>query len=50
VRAGLPRLTVEASTYSHGFLRKSGWQVDWKGRRIYNGVPYHSYDIALFAR
>ncbi|MGL5009289.1 MAG: GNAT family N-acetyltransferase [Paracoccaceae bacterium] len=43
----LPRLTVDASIYSHGFLRKRGWKVDWQGPRIYNGVAYHGYYMSL---
>jgi putative acetyltransferase len=43
----LPRLTVEASVYSYRFLRKRGWQVAWEGQRIYDGLPYLSYDMYL---
>jgi putative acetyltransferase len=45
--AGLPRLTVDASPYSHGFLRKHGWQVDWEGDRIYDGLAYCGYRMSL---
>jgi putative acetyltransferase len=45
--AGLPRMTVEASPYSHGFLRKHGWQVDWQGDRIYDGIAFFSYKMSL---
>jgi putative acetyltransferase len=43
----LPRLTVDASPYSHGFLRKHGWQVDWEGDRIYDGIGYFGYRMSL---
>jgi putative acetyltransferase len=45
--AGLSRLTVDASPYSHGFLRKHGWQVDWEGDRIYDGMAYFGYRMSL---
>jgi putative acetyltransferase len=44
---GLVRLTVDASPYSHGFLRKHGWQVDWQGDRIYEGMAYCGYHMSL---
>lgn len=45
--ARLPRLTVEASPYSYGFLRKHGWQVDWQGERIYDGMLFYGYHMSL---
>jgi putative acetyltransferase len=45
--AGLHRLTVEASPYSHGFLRKHGWQVDWEGDRMYDGMAFFGYVMSL---
>jgi putative acetyltransferase len=44
---GLPRLTVDASVYSHGFLKKRGWQVDWQGDRVYDGVAFFGYAMSL---
>jgi putative acetyltransferase len=43
----LPRLTVEASPYSHGFLRKHGWQVDWQGERMFDGIAFFGYHMSL---
>jgi hypothetical protein len=43
----LPRLTVEASPYSHGFLRKQGWQVDWQGDRLYRDMAFYGYKMSL---
>jgi putative acetyltransferase len=44
---GLARLTVDASIFSHGFLTKRGWQVDWEGERVYDGVGYHGFYMSL---
>ena len=44
---GLRRLTVDASPYSHGFLRKQGWQVDWEGDRNYDGIAFFGYRMSL---
>jgi putative acetyltransferase len=44
---GLGKLTVDASVYSHGFLIKRGWQVDWQGDRIYDGVAFFGYRMSL---
>jgi putative acetyltransferase len=44
---GLPRLTVDASVYSHGFLKKRGWHVTWQGDRVYDGVAFFGYNMAL---
>jgi putative acetyltransferase len=46
-REGLHKLTVDASVYSHGFLRKRGWQVDWQGDRVYDGVAFHGFAMSL---
>ena len=43
----LPKLTVDASVYSHGFLIKRGWHVDWQGDRIYDGVAFFGYAMSL---
>ena len=44
---GLQKLTVDASVYSHGFLRKRGWQVDWQGDRVYDGMAFFGYAMSL---
>ncbi len=44
---GLRKLTVDASVYSHGFLIKRGWQVDWQGDRVYDGVAFFGYSMSL---
>jgi putative acetyltransferase len=44
---GLQKLTVDASVFSHGFLRKRGWQVDWQGDRVYDGVAFFGYAMSL---
>jgi putative acetyltransferase len=44
---GLTKLTVDASVYSHGFLKKRGWQVDWEGDRVYDGVAFYGYEMSL---
>jgi putative acetyltransferase len=46
-RARLPRLTVEASAFSHRFLLKRGWRVDWAGLRVYDGIGYENYSMSL---
>lgn len=43
----LPRLTVDASPYSHGFLLKHAWRVDWQGERFYDGIAYFGYKMSL---
>ncbi len=46
---GITHLTVDASPYSHGFLRKRGWQVNWQGDRTYDdeGIAYFGYKMSL---
>jgi putative acetyltransferase len=44
---GLTKLTVDASVYSRGFLKKRGWQVDWEGDRIYDGMAFHGFYMSL---
>jgi putative acetyltransferase len=43
----LPRLTVQASVFSRGFLVKRGWQVDSEGMQEFDGHSYHLSRMSL---
>ena len=43
----LPRLTVSASIFSHRFLARRGWQVDWSGLKPHAGLHYKSFEMSL---